>query len=319
MKRIDMAELSIIIVNYNVHDLLRECLLSVFANKGVDHEVCVVDNNSSDGSAAMVKREFRQVHLIESPVNGGYAYANNLGLKHFGFGKKTRPEGTQTSTDSRLLSGYVLLLNPDTVLPPLALKNILDFMDCHPEAGIVGPKLVRPDGSLDLACRRSFPSPQVSLYRMLGLNRLCPNSRRFARYNLTYLDPDELSEVDSVVGAFMIVRREAIEQVELLDETFFMYGEDLDWAFRIKEKGWKVYYNPAVTVLHHKGASSRQRSSMATIEFYRAMLIFYRKHYAQHTPFFMSWIIVSAIYLRGAMAHIQNLLRSPQHRRVGSG
>ena len=209
-----------------------------------------------------------------------------------------------------------MLLNPDTVLPPLALKGFVDFMNCHPETGIVGPKLVRLDGSLDLACRRSFPSPQVSLYRMLGLSHLFPKSRRFAKYNLTYLDPDELSEVDSVVGAFMMVRREAVEQVGLLDETFFMYGEDLDWAFRIKEKGWKVYYNPAVAVLHHKGASSRQRSLAATVEFYRAMRIFYRKHYSQHTPFFLSWIILTAIYLRGAMAYLRNLLRPPQQRRV---
>lgn len=300
-----MPELSVIIVNYNVRDLLRECLRSLYANEGVDFQACVVDNCSPDGSVEMVKAEFPQAALIARSVNGGYASANNIGLRWAGFG-----EGDSEPTR------YALLLNPDTVLPPKAIRTMLDFMEAHPEVGIVGPKLVRPDGSLDLACRRSFPSPEVALYRMLGLSRRFPKSRRFARYNLTYLDPDVMTEVDSVVGAFMLVRREAIEDAGLLDESFFMYGEDLDWAFRIKEKGWKVIYNPAVTVIHHKGASSRQRSYRATIEFYRSMLTFYRKHYAQRTFFLLGWLIVAAIYLKGMMAYIRNLLRPKEFKKV---
>ncbi|MFH1486042.1 MAG: glycosyltransferase family 2 protein, partial [Chloroflexota bacterium] len=270
-----------------------------------DFRTCLVDNCSSDGSVEMVKSEFPQVVLIESPVNGGYAYANNIGLRWAGF-----------CQDDCEPPKHALLLNPDTTVPAHALRTMLDFIDAHPEVGIVGPKLVRPDGSLDLACRRSFPSPEVAFYRMLGLSRRFPQSRRFARYNLTYLDPDAMAEVDSVVGAFMLVKREAIEDVGLLDEAFFMYGEDLDWAFRIKEKGWKVIYNPAVTVIHYKGASSRQMSYRATVEFYRAMLAFYHKHYAGSTFFLLGWLIVAAIYLKGFMAYVRNLLRPKDFKRV---
>lgn len=297
-----MVDLSIIIVSYNVAPLLRECLHSLFANEGVSFEVCVVDNYSQDDSVAMVRREFPRVSLIESPQNGGYAYANNLGLLHLGLARIETQDLAQSSQ-----SPYILLLNPDTVLPPHALREMLDFMEAHPEAGVAGPKLVRPDGSLDLACRRSFPTPEVSLYRMLGLSRLFPTSRRFGRYNLTFLDADLVSEVDSVVGAFMMLRREAIRDVGLLDESFFLYGEDLDWAFRIKEKGWKVLYNPGVVILHHKGESSRRNRYRATLEFYRAMLVFYHKHYARQTSLPLRWLIVAAIYLRGSLAYIQNL------------
>src|SRR5205814_8060174 len=155
---------------------------------------------------------------------------------------------------------YVLFLNPDTVLPPDALQATVDFLEAHPAAGIVGPKMVKPDGSLDLACRRSFPTPLSSLFKLTGLSKLFPRSRLVARYNLTYLNDDETSEVDSVMGAYMLVRAEALGQAGLFDERFFMYGEDLDLAFRVKERGWKVYYYPAVQVLHYKGASSRKAS-----------------------------------------------------------
>jgi len=231
----------------------------------------------------MVRDEFPQVRLIVSETNNGYAWANNQGLQH--------------STGR-----YPLLLNPDTLLPPDALQAMLDFMDSHPQAGAAGPKLVREDGSLDLACRRSFPTPEVSFYRMVGLSKLFPKSRRFARYNLTFLSPDELTEVDSVVGAFMMVRREAMEQVGLLDEDFFLYGEDLDWTYRIKEAGWKIYYNPQVTVLHYKREATKQNRRKARYEFWRAMYLFHEKHYAQSTPFWLHWLIVGGIVLFGGIS-----------------
>jgi len=278
-----MLDLSIVIVNYNTRDLLRDCLNSIYKSQGdFSYEVCVVDNASSDSSAEMVRREFPQAELIESEVNGGWAYGNNLALR-------------------RCRARYILLLNPDTLLPPTALQGMLDFMDAHPEAGAAGPKLVRADGSMDLACRRSFPTPEVALYRMVGLSKLFPKSRRFARYNLTYLDPDQVAEVDSVVGAFMMVRGEIPEQVGLLDESFFMYGDDLDWALRIKGRGWKVYYNPAVQVLHYKREASRQNRRRARYEFYRAMRIFYLKHYAQSTPLWLHWLILGGIALGGGI------------------
>ncbi|GIW06129.1 MAG: glycosyl transferase [Dehalococcoidia bacterium] len=278
-----MADLFIVIVSYNVERLLRDCLRSVFASTGVSFEVVVVDNQSTDGSAAMVRDEFPEARLIESPYNGGFAYANNLALREY----LARPAADRPR--------YVLLLNPDTVVPTDALAEMTTYLDARPRVGAAGPKLLLADGSLDYACRRSFPSPAVAFYRMVGLSKLFPRSRRFGRYNLTYLSPDIETEVDSVVGAFMLVRGSAIEEVGLLDETFFMYGEDLDWAFRLKERGWSIRYNPAVTVLHYKGQSSRQRRARTTLEFYRAMDLFYRKHYARRYPPAVNHLVFAAI------------------------
>ena len=284
-----MLDLGIVIVSYCTRDLLRDCLRSVYASQGpYSFAVCVVDNASSDGSREMVATEFPQATLIANEENVGYPAANNQGLKAFGFGSAGAREA-QSGTPR-----FALLLNSDTEVPPDALSRMLAFMEEHDEAGVAGPKLVRPDGSLDRACRRSFPTPEVSFYRMVGLSRLFPRSRRFGRYNLTYLDPDQLTEVDSVVGAFMLVRGEAIHDAGLMDETFFMYGEDLDWAYRIKEAGWKVYYNPAVTVLHVKKASTRQ-NPRAQVEFFRAMNIFYKKHFASETPWWLHSLIVAAV------------------------
>jgi hypothetical protein len=326
-----MPDLAIVIVNYNTRDLLRDCLLSVRQqttdnrqqtadNRRITHhvsrftsEVWVVDNASTDGSAAMVQEEFPEVRLIANERNVGFAAANNQALREmfrdssFEFrvnGPTPKPEirNPKPGTRNLELAGYILLLNPDTVLPPNALAHMIAFMEAHPEAGVAGPKLVRQDGSLDLACRRSFPTPEVSFYRIVGLSRLFPRSRRFARYNLTYLDPDQVTEVDSVVGAFMLLRGEAIAQVGLLDESFFMYGEDLDWCYRIKRAGWKVFYNPQVTVLHYKREASKQNQQKARYEFYRAMHLFYRKHYAAETPRWLHWLILGGIVLRGGPA-----------------
>jgi len=283
-----MTDLGIVIVSWNTRDLLRDCLHSVFASEGVTFDVVVVDNASADGSADMVRDEFPQAILIAGEHNVGYPAGNNIGLLRLGFSEGVR-DGTPR---------YGLLLNPDTVQPPDGLRKMVAFMDADPKIGMAGPKLVMLDGKLDLACRRGFPTPEVAVYRMLGLSRLFPRSRRFGRYNLTYLDPDVLTEVDSVVGAYMQVRGDAIADVGLLDETFFMYGEDLDWAFRVKNAGWTVWYNPAVTVLHIKRASSRQ-SQRAQMEFYRAMLIFYRKHYRTTTPWWLHGLILAGIALKG--------------------
>jgi N-acetylglucosaminyl-diphospho-decaprenol L-rhamnosyltransferase len=322
----DQLDLLIVIVNYNTRDLLRDCLASIYESRGdFSYEVCVVDNGSRDNSAAVVHQEFPQAQLIEIPVNRGYAYANNLGLTAFGFqntppAQRPCPEPFGFAQDapdegpSAPVPRYALLLNADTLLPPSALQDMLDFMEAHPEAGAAGPRLVREDGSLDLACRRGFPTPSAFVYRMMGLSKLFPKSRRFGRYNLTYLDPDELTEVDSVVGAFMLVRAEAIRQVGLLDETFFLYGEDLDWAYRIRKAGWKIYYNPQVTVLHVKAASTRH-SRRARYEFFRAMDIFYRKHYADTTPLWLHWLIIGGIALRGGLARLGGMVKGSS--RVG--
>ena len=283
-------DLSIVIVNYNVRDMLRECLRSLGPDLArLRAEVFVVDNASADGSAEMVAAEFPWVVLIRSPRNRGYSAGNNLALR-------------------RASGRYVLLLNPDTKLPPGALVETVGYLEAHPGVGALGPKLVRADGSLDLACRRSFPSPEIAFFRLSGLARLFPRSPRFARYNLLHVDPDQAIDVDSVCGAFMLVRREAIQRVGLLDESFKMYGEDLDWAYRIKQAGWRIRYHPAVVVLHYKGQSSRQRPARSLLAFYHAMHVFYGKHYAPTRPAPFNALVHATIAAMTAAALLRNAL-----------
>jgi len=297
-----MLDLGIVIVNWNTRDLLRECLRSVYASQGGSLRVVVVDNASSDGSAEMVRAEFPQAEVIANRDNPGFSTANNQGFRLLGFA-----QGEQLPPDR--VPRYALALNPDTVLPPDALAEMVAYMDADERIGAAGPKLVLLNGQLDLACRRSFPSPAISFYHMIGLSKLFPHSRRFGRYNMTYLDPDVETEVDSVVGAFMMVRRAVIQRVGLFDESFWMYGEDLDWAYRIKQAGWKVMYNPRVTVTHVKRAASRQ-SRRAQTEFYRAMLIFYRKHYRATTPWWLHSLILLGIALKGGRPVWRDLTHS---------
>jgi N-acetylglucosaminyl-diphospho-decaprenol L-rhamnosyltransferase len=304
LTRVELApaelDLSVVIVSYNTRELLRRCLASLERSEELgSHEVYVVDNASVDGSPAMVKGEFPQVRLVCSAVNGGYAYGNNLALR--------QARGRR-----------ILLLNPDTEVKPTAIAEMVRYLDAHPKAAAVGPKLVRPDGTLDLAARRSIPTPAVAFYRLSGLSRVFPHSQRFGRYNLTYLDPDQESEVDVLAGAFMLLRREAIEEVGLLDERFFMYGEDMDWAYRVARRGWRILYNPRVTVLHHKGASSRQHSHRMTWEFYRSMHLFYHKHFRQSMPPVIDWLVIAGIYARFAWSLVKNALRPAEERRVST-
>jgi N-acetylglucosaminyl-diphospho-decaprenol L-rhamnosyltransferase len=296
-----MLDLVIVIVNYNVCALLQRCLESLLAAQGdLRLALCVVDNSSSDGSVEMVRGRYPWVKLISNRDNVGYPAANNQGLAALGVTAKTPAQQAR----------YALLLNPDTELPAGALAELVTYMDTHPDVGIVGPKLVLPDGRLDPACRRAFPTPAVSFYRMAGLSRLFPRSRRFGRYNMTFLDENQTAEVDSVVGAFMLVRTAALEGVGLMDDRFWMYGEDLDWAKRIKDAGWRVVYHPAVTVLHVKRASSRQ-NPRAQLEFYRAMLIFYYKHYHQQTSFLLHWLVLLAVLVKGGRALWPDIVAGP--------
>jgi GT2 family glycosyltransferase len=286
-----MRDLAVVILNYNTRDLLDKCLASLREQRGLDFAACVVDNASTDGSADMVAAQHPEVELIRNPINNGYAAGNNIGMRHFGF-----PEGGGAR--------HLMLLNPDTLVPAGALAGIVAFADATPDVAVVGPKLLLMDGTLDKACRRSFPTPEVSFYRLIGLSKLFPRSRRFGRYNMTYLGVDEQADVDSVVGACMLVRADAIRQAGLLDELFFMYGEDLDWCLRIKQIGgregrpYRVVYYPAVTVHHVKRAASR-RSPKAQFEFDRAMWLFYRKHYRATAPFYLDWLIRVGLAVRG--------------------
>lgn len=304
-------DLAVIVLNFNTCALLRDCLGTVLAAQGdLALGVWVVDNASPDASAEMVAAEFPQVHLIRNPQNNGFSAGNNLALRQLGFGDAGRAVQS--------LPRYVLLLNPDTLIPATAFAEMIRFMDANPRVGVAGPRVRRPDGSLDKACRRSFPTPQVSFYRLTGLSQLFPRSRRFNAYNLDYLPEDGTYAVDAVVGAFMQVRREAIVRVGLLDEEFYMYGEDLDWAKRIKDAGWEVWYNGPVQITHVKEAASRH-SGKARIAFYEAMWIFYRKHYQRDTNWLLDKAILAGIGVKGGAdvaRHLWRIRRQPQEQRT---
>ncbi|MCY3796308.1 MAG: glycosyltransferase family 2 protein [Chloroflexi bacterium] len=299
-----MRDLGIVVVNWNTRELLKRCLQTVIASEGeFSYRVVVVDNASDDESAAMVRRDFPSVDLIENRENVGYPRGNNIGLRHLGY------RGARDADEAA--PRYALLLNPDTEVPSDALYLMIRFMDSRPDIGVAGPKLILKDGSLDLACRRGFPTPLVSFYHYSGLAKLFPRSRRFGRYNMTFADEDQDLEVDSVVGAYMQVRRTAIERAGLLDEAFFMYGEDLDWAYRVKQAGYKVWYHPAVTVHHVKRAASG-KSPKAQFEFWRAMLIFYRKHFRQRTFYPVHLMILMALLFKGG-PDLWREIRNPSH------
>jgi hypothetical protein len=218
-----------------------------------------VDNASKDGTVAALRREFPQCIVVANETNVGFSRANNQAV--------------------RLCTGrYILLLNPDTVVQPDVMAKMVEFMDKQQDVGMVSCRLVTNDGSLDLACRRAFPSLWDGFCRASGLSQWFPNSRLLARYNLTYLDEHQTCQVDAVNGAFMFARREAVEQVGLLDEDYFMYAEDLDWCFRFWKSGWKIVYHPTATTVHLKGQSGNPKSSEMIRELFRSTKLFYRKN-----------------------------------------
>lgn len=284
-------KLSIVIVNYNVRELLEQCLISVFRaleNTG-NSEVYVVDNDSSDGSVEYLRPRFPQVHFIANKENTGYAKANNQAM--------------------RLAKGeYILLLNPDTLVGENVFDKVIEFMDAHPLAGCAGVKMIDSSGRFHIESKRSFPTPWNSLCKMFGLSRIFPRSRIFARYNLLYLDADEIHEVEVLCGAFMLFRKEALDKVGLLDEAFFMYGEDIDLSYRILQGGFRNYYLP-YSILHYKGESTKKDSFKYVQIFYGAMLIFFRKHYP-HYNFFFSFAIRSAIFFRAGISCIKRLCKN---------
>jgi N-acetylglucosaminyl-diphospho-decaprenol L-rhamnosyltransferase len=303
-----MAQVAIVILNYNTRDLLRDAIQSAYYDSA-QHAITVyvVDNASPDGSAAMVEAEFPQVRLIRSATNGGFAYGNNLALRQI-------LASTDTQYDD---DRFIMLLNPDAALQPGALDTLIRYLQTHESTGVVGPRVLLPDGTLDPACRRSFPSPAVSFYRMTGLQRLFPRSPRFGRYNLTYLDPAEETEIDALTGAALLVRESIVREVGLLDEQFFMYGEDLDWCYRIKSYGWRIVYVPEAVVRHHKRAASTKRALPSIRAFYDAMRVFHRKHYAARTPAPVNIFVELGISLKEAWALATNMARPAERRRVG--
>jgi GT2 family glycosyltransferase len=304
-----LGDLAVVVVSYNTREYLAPCLAALPAALGrLVAETWVVDNASPDGSAAMVRQRFASLHLIASDHNGGYAYANNLGLRAAGFGAE-RP--------ARRFR-HALLLNPDTVAPPGSLERLVAFLDANPTVGVCGPRVVRPDGSLDRACRRGTPTPLVAFYQLTGLARLFPRSRHFARYNLTFLPEDRQAEVDAVVGACLALRGETLGSIDLLDERFFMYGEDLDLCLRARQAGWQVVYYPGVEIVHHKGRATRKSSAPMIREFYRSMLLFHDKHFAATSPAALNAGVRLAVKLGCRLALLRDAARPAGRRGVAS-
>ncbi|MBX4258437.1 glycosyltransferase family 2 protein [Clostridium estertheticum] len=284
-------DISIIIVNYNTKQLLADTIQSVIDTVGqITYEIIVVDNASSDGSIEMIKKQYPKVNLIENKDNLGFPKANNIGIKQAG-------------------GRYVLLLNSDTKVLDNCIQKCLEYMDGNIEAGAIGCKLLLTSGKLDHACKRGFPTPEASLYYILKLHKLFPHSKKFGEYTLNYLPIDEINEVDALTGAFMMVRKKVIDKAGLLDETFFMYGEDLDWCFRIKEAGYKVIYYPEAVTIHYKGGSSKRKRYKTIYEFHRAMYIFYNKHYRDKYNFIITGIVFVSITVKMTLAFIINFFK----------
>jgi len=282
-------KLSVVIVNYNVKYFLEQCLDSVsLAIKGMEAEIFVVDNRSSDGSAEYLKPRFPNVIFIENQENVGFARANNQAL-------------------AQAQGEYVLLLNPDTVVGENSLSSVCRFMDEHPKAGALGVKMLDGYGRFLPESKRGFPSPWNSFCKMTGLSALFPRSKRFGGYHLKYLDKNAVHAVDILAGAFMMVRREAIEKSGFPDEKFFMYGEDIDWSFRIARSGYTNYYFPEQPIIHYKGESTKKDIRYVK-HFYEAMLIFFDKHYP-HSNHLFKIIIRMAIISCGVVSALQKVIK----------
>ena len=276
-------KLSVVIVSYNVRELLTACIDSVVkASEGIDTEVFVVDNDSADDTVEVIARDYPWVHLINNKENLGFSKANNIAIR-------------QSAGE------YVLLLNPDTVVAEGTLRGAVEFMDQHPEAGGAGVRMHNADGTLAPESRRAMPTPMVAARKMLGFTK---------RYYMSYLSWDEPGQIEVISGAFMMLRRKAIDQVGMLDEDFFMYGEDIDLSYRLLKGGWQNWYLP-LDIIHYKGQSTQKSDFRYVHVFYQAMLIFFRKHYS-HLSFFFTLPVKVAIYFRASFA-LADLIRKKLH------
>ena len=273
--------LSVVFLSYNTRDLTRQALSSVLAAaEGLEVEIFVVDNASADGSADMVAEEFPQVKLICNEANVGFSAGNNVALR-------------------QVAGEYALLINTDTIVRRDALRTMVEFLDAHPEAGACGCKILDPDGTLQLDSRRGFPTPLAAFCKMSGLSRLFPKHPLIAHYHMTYLDPEQTVEVEVLSGSCMMVRKSAMDQVGLLDEDYFMYGEDIDWCYRFHQAGWKIYYVPTTAIIHFRGESGRGTPLKILYRKSRAMSIFVNKHMARRFRFFPLWLLQVGIALHG--------------------
>lgn len=294
-------DVSVVIVHYETPELLLRCLDALKASEASPRlEVFIVDNGSTRFDARAARAAFPGVHVIENQENVGFSRASNQGL--------------------RLASGrYLLLLNPDAFVAPETLRVMTDYMDTRRDVACATPRLQLPNGSLDVACRRLFPTPKRSLFRVTMLSKLFPGSRSLAEYNLTYLDEWQETEIDQPCGAFMMVRSEVAASVGLLSERYFMYCEDTDWAYRMKHVGWRIMYAPITTVEHIKGAASSQDRPRAIRNFHASMRIFYNDHYRKQYPMAVTAMVHAAIGIRQSVQLAVAALRYPKPRTKVSG
>ncbi|MDD3286732.1 MAG: glycosyltransferase [Bacteroidales bacterium] len=285
-------KLSIVIVNYNVAYFLEHCLYSVRnALKGIEAEIFVVDNNSVDNSIAMLKEKFPEVILIANKDNVGFSRANNQAI--------------------RISKGeYVLILNPDTVVEEDTFAKCISFMDSHKDCGALGVKMIDGSGKFLKESKRGFPSPWTSFCKMSGLTSLFPHSKKYANYYMGHLSEDEVNEVDILAGAYMMMRKECLDKVGLLDEDYFMYGEDIDLSYRITKGGYKNYYFPKARIIHYKGESTKKASMNYVYTFYNAMVIFAQKHLTKKQTKLFSTLIKLAIWLRAGFAFCSRIFKN---------
>jgi GT2 family glycosyltransferase len=292
-----MLDLSIIVVNWNTRELTARCLNAVESTvKKISYEIIVVDNNSSDGSQDMVREQFPNVKLIANTENGGFAKANNQGIQ---------------ISQGR----YVLLLNSDAFVLENTLDMMVAFMDAHPEAGMAGCKLLYENGSLQASCA-TFPTLATEFYIAVGLDKLFSKSKIFGKYLMTDWDYSTMREVDVIMGAFMMVRKSGIDQVGVMDESFFMYSEEVDWCYRFKAAGWKILFTPEVECTHIWGGSSRAVKVETLIRLYRARVQFFRKHYGRLTVFLYKIILIFNSLVRvipGAVYYLRNEAGRQKH------
>jgi GT2 family glycosyltransferase len=284
-------KLSVIIVNYNVKFFLEHALLSAQkAAKGISAEIIVIDNHSIDGSVALLREKFPDVITIANDKNAGFAKANNQGIK--------------------MAKGeYVLLLNPDTVVEEDTFEKCIAFMDAHLDAGALGVKMLDGKGNFLPESKRGFPSPSVAFFKAFGLTRLFPHSKLFAHYYLGHLSESDTCEAEVLAGAFMFIRKKVLDEIGLLDETFFMYGEDIDLSYRILKAGYRNYYFPETRIIHYKGESTKKGSLNYVRMFYNAMIIFARKHFSGSKAGLLTALLQVAIYFRGMLSLLADVLK----------
>jgi len=284
-----LKTLSVVIVNYNVKHFLEQCLISVFkASQNIDVEVFVVDNASVDGSVEMIKRKFQQVKLIKNKKNVGFSKANNQAIKE--------AQGK-----------YILLLNPDTIVQEDTFTKCLEFMEKHPDAGGLGIKMIDGSGEFLPESKRALPTPWVAFYKIFGLSKIFPKNKKFGKYHLTYLDKNQNHVVDVLSGAFMLIRKSVLDEIGLLDEDYFMYGEDVDLSYRIQKAGYKNYYFSESQIIHYKGESTKKGSLNYVLVFYKAMLIFARKHFSRGNLSLFMFLIQIAVYFRATLAILKRI------------